>query len=200
MKIYILDCETTGLSKNDQVIQLAHLQIPNERSKVLAHTPAKDNSPSILEKHSSYYCPTVRINPRAQEVHGLSRIKLMKYPLATGVKFGEQAALIVGHNIQFDIRMISYTDTKVLKIPLLCTMNLIKRVEKVQGGKFGLDNYKLATIHKFFYPELTVDYSKHHNALTDCVMNLEVLVKILENFPFLSTLTEMQEYFFPKKK
>jgi DNA polymerase III epsilon subunit-like protein len=204
--IYVLDCETTGVAKTDQVIQLATIKIPDRIEELkFAFVPAKEFSSLELRKHSpyfpsliignEYFNPTVKINPFAQKVHGLSKIKLCKYETALNCKMPANTRIIVAHNAPFDTRMLNITHLKSI-----CTISLAKKIEKVQGGKFGFENYQLFTMFSFFYPELQKQFMcDTHDALSDCEMCLLVLLKLLEQFPFLATLTEVEEYFWSKK-
>jgi DNA polymerase III epsilon subunit-like protein len=84
--IYILDSETTGMSKNDQVIQLCYAQIPNS-IELLKQFVCDEPSTQVhkLTKVNNYYNPSVPIHPMALEVHGLSKLKLVKHPSSTTV-------------------------------------------------------------------------------------------------------------------
>jgi DNA polymerase III epsilon subunit-like protein len=204
--LYVIDTETTGVTASDQVVQLAMIQIPDRIAELQsAFVPAKNFTGLELRKHSpyfpkfivenNYFNPTVKINPFAQKVHGLSKIKLSSYPKATTCKMPDNTRLVVAHNAPFDTRMLGITHLKSI-----CTMGLAKRIEKIQGGKFGFDNYQLFTIFVFFYPELKQQFTcETHDALADCEMALLVLLKLLQQFPFLATLTEVQEYFWSDK-
>jgi DNA polymerase III epsilon subunit-like protein len=202
MTIYIADTETTGVGNNDQVIELSYLKVSNQYPDITKYKyqpTILEDKVTIKEVFSQKYCPTVPIQPRAQEVHGLSKLKLITFPKSHTVTFPTDAELIIGHNVSFDIRFLKRTCEHVENVPSLCTMGLIKRIEKLRGNKFGLDNYQLRTITEHFFPETTIQHTTHHDALSDCVMTLMILGKVWQEFPFISTLTEMQKYFFNEK-
>lgn len=201
--IFVIDCETTGIGKLDQVVQLATIRVPDSiallKSSFVTAKPfgcagVRKQSPYFpsLVVTNSYFNPSVPINKHAQAVHGLSKIQLCKYPSTKECGLSPSTRIVVGHNVSFDTRMLK------VELPSICTMNLAKKIEKLQGGKFGFENYKLTTMFAFYYPELVKQFeSEVHDALGDCEMCLLVLIKLLEQFPFLATLSEVQEYFFP---
>lgn len=201
--IFVIDTETTGIGKLDQVVQLATIRVPDNiavlKSSFVSAKPfgcagVRKQSPYFpsLVVTNSYFNPSVPINKHAQAVHGLSKIQLCKYPSTKECGLSSSTRIVVGHNVSFDTRMLH------VELPSICTMNLAKKIEKIRGAKFGFENYKLTTIFSFYYPELVKQFeSEVHDALGDCEMCLLVLIKLLEQFPFLATLTDVQQYFFP---
>lgn len=213
LEIYALDTETTGATATDEVIQLAKIGIPDNIAQLHAaidknaqapywnlygtHNP-RQHSPFFPGLHvtNEFFNPNVPINPHAAKIHGLSKLKLCNFPNSANCELPKNTAMIVAHNAAFDSRMLG-----VKEIPSICTWRLAQKIEKVQQGKFGFEDYKLFTIFAHFYPkEAKIFDSERHDALADCEMLLMVLVKLLEQFPFLPTLTKVQEYFFAGAK
>ena len=195
MPYYIIDTETTGFNPNkDQVLELATIKISNNIIELC--NIEYINSLITLKESNSYvnrnlFNPTVPIHPSASAIHGYTKRKLIGYPLATSVQLPEDIKLCVGHNVTFDLNMLKVT------LPFICTMRLAKKIEVLQKGKFGFENYRLFTMFKHFYPQLEEEFSsKEHSALGDCIMTLLVLIKLLQNFPFWTTLEEVENYFF----
>jgi DNA polymerase III epsilon subunit-like protein len=209
MKLYVIDTESTGVSKTDQVIQYASIEIPEDRASLLTHsvtTPIfqqlKDNTfqatKAILDIKLEHYNPTVKINPHAYDVHGISKIFLLKYPSVSTFRM-PKADILIGHNTIFDTRLIAQTDPTfdIGSVKVICTMRLAKAIEKISGNVFGFESYSLSNIFKFFYPQWADLYQTQlHNALGDTEMCLLILVKLWENFPFITNLSDLQEYFF----
>jgi DNA polymerase III epsilon subunit-like protein len=205
----VIDTETTGVTAKDQVIQLAALQIQSKIKDLLDfnHTSDINSHRSIVNVHNTYFRPTVPIHPRAQEIHGLSRIKLLKATeTSLDVRLPSTYTILIAHNAPFDLRLLSYTDKRInleeKNTKYICTMGLAKKIEKIQGGVFGFTNYQLPTMLAHFYPDEALIRSKEqfHCALDDCRMCLLVLIKLLENFPFLNTIEEVQEFFFEEDR
>lgn len=186
--IIVLDTETTGIGKQDQVIQLATIAIPDSIALLKEQMGQK---PIPFVTTNNYYNPTCPINPHAQKVHGLSKIKLCKYPSSVTCKLDSEVKMIVAHNAPFDSRML-----KVTHLNQICTISLAKKIEKLQGGKIGFTNYQLHTMFTYYYPEQSERFKTVlHDALGDTTMCLMILVKLLDQFPFLSSLTEVHKYF-----
>jgi len=207
--IRILDTETTGIAKTDQVIQFASIAIAGDRHTLLKHKVEiplyeqhQKNSfvptEAVTKLENNFFNPTVPINKHAQNVHGISKIKLLKHPSVSTFKVPE-TKILIAHNASFDVRMLQQTDInwKPEEVLVICTMNLAKQIEKLSGVKFGFDNYQLKSIFNFFYPDLAKLYeTKLHDALGDCEMTLLCLVKLWESFPFITSMEELQKYFF----
>jgi len=209
MPIKILDTETTGVSKQDQIIQLASISISQHRHELLTHKVVvplfeqhQKNSfePTTAIKGISnkFFNPSVPINRHAQEVHGISKLRLLKEAPVSTFRAPEMDILIA-HNASFDTRLISQTDSNFdkTKIKIICTISLAKKIEKISGYKFGFDNYQLKSIFLFFYPELVAKYETQlHDALGDCEMTLLILIKLWENFPFIGNIYDLYDYIF----
>lgn len=209
MSLYVIDTETTGVTADDQVIQLAYLNITNHVEELVNFKYNDDiiGHKAINTVSNEYFRPTVSIHPRAKEVHGISRISLLKaINTSHDVRLPTDCDIIIAHNAPFDLRFLSYTDKRInleeKNTKYICTMSLAKKIEKMQGGSFGFSNYQLPTMLAHFYPEDVPVRSKEqfHNALDDCKMCLLVLIKLLENFPFLNTIQEVQEFFFEEDR
>jgi len=191
MATYIVDTETTGVGKNDQVIQFAWYKISDNVREVMDFS----GDFSTLTQSNEYFNPSVSIHPKAQEVHGLSKIKLLTKPQATTVRIPSDLTTLIAHNAPFDVRMLSRTDPRVSEVNVICTQSLTKRIEKIRQAKFDTENYQLTTLYKFFYPEENPKHNNNlHDAVKDCQMLLLVLVKLLENFPFLHTFDALYDY------
>lgn len=190
---YIVDTETTGISKKDQVIQLALISISNNIADIINYDVDADIS--SLATQSEYFRPSVPIHPKAQEVHGLSRMKLLSKRDSIHAKLPANTKLLVAHNASFDKRMLASTND-MDNIRILCTLNLAKKIEKLTGNKFGFANYKLETMVRHFYPTYEVNPDRYHNAEDDCIMCLLVLIALCKQAPPMLTLDDMYMYFF----
>lgn len=195
MTSYLIDCETTGVTTKDQIIELASIKLPaNIHNIVHDDFLAKILCPVQVQSiaKSERFNPSVPINPHAQKVHGISKLRLVGCRHSKYAQIPSDLTILIAHNAQFDIRMLGAEDVKYI-----CTMNLAKKIEKLQGGKFGFENYKLFTMLCFFYPQHEELFrTEQHNALIDCRMTVLVLIALLKSFPFLTTLEEVESYFY----
>lgn len=165
--IYVIDTETTGVSNRDQVVQLATVLVPNNISSLTL------DELLALPSTNEYFNPTVPINPRALEVHGITKLSLLGKPVSTSAKLPENCELVIGHNIAFDLRML-HSD-----INSICTLKLCRKYLP------ELKSHKLVTMFEYFYPvekygDLHTRFnSSKHNALNDTFMCLLVYVKLI---------------------
>jgi DNA polymerase III epsilon subunit-like protein len=107
MKILIVDTETTGLSSTDEAIEIG---------LSLYEINSSDYSAVKASSYTGRRCPSVPINPRAQQVHKISLSELL------GKDFDHKevnsllnsADILVAHNASFDARMLEplYPDIK----------------------------------------------------------------------------------------
>lgn len=90
-----LDTETTGLGKDDQVIQIA---IVDSRGSVVFEAEV---------------CPSVPIHPEAQKVHGISMAQLKASPkwpeIAPAIERLVAGRRLIAFNAEFDVRLIAQT-------------------------------------------------------------------------------------------
>lgn len=96
-RVIAFDTETTGLTSNDEVVQIAAIEYVNgKRSRTF----------------SKYIRPSVPLNPEAASVNGLTDEFLCengqdpKETLEGFVDFVGADCLLVAHNLPFDLRMI----------------------------------------------------------------------------------------------
>lgn len=96
-RLVVIDTETTGLSRADEVVQIAAIEYVNGRE---------------TRAFNTFVCPSCPISPGAEAVHHLSRAFLKKNgcapaeALARFYAFLGDDALVVGHNLRFDLNMI----------------------------------------------------------------------------------------------
>ena len=191
MKTIVLDTETTGIGKADEVIQLAYFEINFEdifgdRDEVVTIAKAGSNK---------QYRPSVPIHPEAAKVNGIQYKDLLKCHASktlTPPELQEDGGFILGHNISFDRRMMlqcmnlemqNYFDNT----KFICTLELARALDKQLG--IGFPNHKLDTLMRHFYPE--VELSTMHDALDDCIKTVLVLRKLLEFIPKIESFNDL---------
>lgn len=115
MKAVILDTETTGTDhEEDQVIELAHIKLPATPSELFG------GDPYSLEFFHQRYLPTVPIKLGAQAVHNIVLSDLAGCPAADTLKIDDHGIdLMVGHNVDFDWRMLGEPE-----VARICTLAL----------------------------------------------------------------------------
>jgi DNA polymerase III epsilon subunit-like protein len=198
MTTYVLDCETSGIGKDDQVIELAYHQLASIKAILQL---AKELNPSELIRDISIsrrwlnqrFNPTVPINKHAYAIHKISKLQLLKEPsslkveeyLPKGMKF------MLGHNIQFDHRMLK---GKPEGVHLICTLTLVKKLRKEHPvwKKLEIADNKLDTYISKLYPELT--FNTAHNAKDDCIKVILLLCKLLPTIPEVETWEDLHKY------
>lgn len=210
IKIYVGDCESTGVTNHPkhnhpQIIEWAHIQVDNNLQKLKTFVEEGIKDVGILPFTKIYstfgesqrYRPSMEIHKRAREVHGIWMQDLLKCPKSEDLKLPEMSFL-VGHNIQYDYRCLG----KPEGIKLICTLSLVKQIDKKFG--VGFKNHKQDDLLVHFYGErIRPLVTGHHEALVDCVKCILLLVKLLEYVPNIKTFEELyifQQALKPKKK
>lgn len=99
----ILDTETTGISKRDEVIEVGAVHVKNGE---------------IINRFHHYIIPTVSISKGAQDVHGLSISFLKKNGKNANAVYYELLKFIrrlpiVCHNVPFDKRLLDQHSKKI---------------------------------------------------------------------------------------
>jgi DNA polymerase III epsilon subunit-like protein len=197
--VLVLDSETTGISKTDQVIELAYIdlgaftfdQLQSDRKDF------EDFKHALRTYISCFrFKPTVSINPHAYEVHRIGFSELKDCPSSTSIDMPE-VHYMVGHQISFDQRMLEQSNARniaTLKdVKYICTKELAKAIEKALGLKY--ENHKLDTLVKHYYPtEYESLVSETHDARGDVVKTIIVLLAMLEHLPAITSWEELYNF------
>ena len=153
----IADTETTGFAKNDEVVELA---IVNCQGVAVFH---------------EYVKPTVPINSRAQQVHGISErhLELCCYWDGVHDKFCDTVAgsRLVFFNASFDKRLLAQSIKKFgFDVPdeLVNAECAMLEFKKYRGG--GPSSLSAAAERLGVCPA-----GQAHNALDDCLTTLRVI-------------------------
>jgi exodeoxyribonuclease X len=201
MSVYILDCETTGINKSDQVIELAYYKcLPLEDEISYLNNYTKDDLfNELLQSVSSLiykkqFLPSCPINSFAQAVHGIARIQLLdKLPSYT-VDVPDNIQYIIGHNISFDKRLLLQSNPKLNlkldKVKYICTLNLARLLTKHLNIIYT--NHKLDTLIEHYYPNY-IDYliTPSHNAKGDVLKNFLVVLQLIKHLPNIYTWEDL---------
>lgn len=196
--IYALDTETTGVGNHPihghpQVIELASIPLHNnlrplvEKCKLSTFNSLVHGFEALCTV--SRYRPSMEIHKRAYEVHKILFKDLLGCPKSETLKLPKEVTMLIGHNIQYDYRCLG----KPEGIKLICTLGMAKKFDKQFG--IGFKNCKLDTLIIHFYGEEAqglIDNS--HQAMTDTIKVILLLVKLLEYVPNITTFSELYTF------
>ncbi len=167
--IYILDTETSGF-KTNHIIQFASMAI-NDEGEVYEKTDIKFRLPDGVE-----------IEEGASKVHGIKTEDLKGFDLIQtealeGIIHNlNQADVIIGHNISFDLRMIDREynrhyfvmpkmDLAKIKEKSICTMYSTTQFCRIPAkNRAGYKWPKLQELHKILFGK---NFEDAHDALAD---------------------------------
>lgn len=186
-KTIILDSETTGLTKTDEIIQLAYFNLEFEQ---LSNIYVVALQTGVDQK----FRPSVPINPHASKVNGVQYKDLLKCPPSKSL-LPPEATYVVGHNISFDKRMLLQTvdfahTSTIDKYKLICTKELSQALDKKFG--IGYENHKLDTLFAYYFPEL--DNPEVHDGFYDCIKCGLILSKLLQHLPSIDSFEKLYEF------
>lgn len=168
-RVVYLDSETTGLEKQDQIIELGIIDI---HGRVL---------------YDKRFKPSVAINEDAQDVHGISADSLSSQPewpsQVDSIAEILRDKTVIIFNKEFDIRLLEQTskafnlDTEWVRgLPTYCAMALAATV-------FGSTNrYGTISLATSAVESGLAWAAEAHNAVNDCEMTRQVIMKILERY------------------
>lgn len=204
MTTYVLDVESTGTGKEDQVIQLAYLPLPTLKA---LKSFLESNAPDGIQKRytdldewlNQRFNPTVPINKHAYAIHKLSKLQLLKEPSSLKVEeyMPKDMQYMIGHCISFDYGMLK---GKPEGVKLICTLALVRKLRKEHEvwKKFEIENNKLDSYMRVMFPELT--FSENHTAKDDCIKVILLLCKLLPTIPEVESWDALHNYINPKKE
>lgn len=206
--IIVFDTETTGFSpERNEIVQLSYILYDTQTQTVIYATTQGDDIVNIKG----------RIPPETTSVHGISKsMTLGKRPIKEHIdqfiQYCAQAGKFVGHNIKFDIKMITGQMKKIVKefpqdkeryddflkgfdmvgksLPeaAYCTMSESQGICAQLKGTKKLKNEKLMEVHKLLFNQDVG--GQLHNALVDISVTLRVFLKLIMNIDICDSMTE----------
>jgi len=142
MHYVALDVETTGMSKEDDICELAFAEL--------------DEDFNTLRNASSIVKPRCPIGPSAAGVHGITNATVADAPTlldfldSVNHPFDNDDVIAIAHNAPFDVRFVSkYMDV----LGSICTLRLARRIYP------NAPDHKMQTLRH--YLELEVEGSAH---------------------------------------
>ncbi len=164
MKFLIFDTETTGFSAKNRLVQLAW-QLYDENTLI--------NQGNFIVKPYKFTIPR-----NVAQIHGITTefAEMFGQPLPQVLRIFlrdlEQADYIVGHNIDYDVRVLSgefgrlRMPSPVQTLPRICTMRESRDYLKLpfNGTRAKYKNPKLGELYRFLFRQ---DMKNAHNAMGD---------------------------------
>jgi DNA polymerase III epsilon subunit-like protein len=206
--IIVFDTETTGFSpEKNEIVQLSYILYDIQNRKVIYATRQGEDIVNIKGK----------IPKATSDVHGITKeMTLDKRPIKDHIdqfiQYCNQANRFVGHNIKFDIKMITGQIKKIIaefpedkeryseflngfemvgkNLPeaAYCTMTESKGIcAKLRGTK-KLKNEKLMEVHKLLFNQDVG--GQLHNALVDISVTLRIYLKLTMNIDICQSMTQ----------
>lgn len=152
-----IDTETTGVSKDDEILQIAAVLLDA-------------NTFAVKETFCTLVNPQRAIHPKASEVHGISEQDVADAPLLASVwqnspivAWAEQSLALFGHNLAFDLRMMKRDDFKQMNV--LDTLTLVQRCYPMWH------NHKLQTA----VANMNLPKREAHDALGDILSCADII-------------------------
>lgn len=159
MRIIIADTETTGI-EDSEVIELAYLDLGTDLSM----------SPAPI--FHQFYTPTKPITLGALAAHHILPSTLVDYPAPTCAKIPEDTTYIIGHNVDFDWKVLGSPGVR-----RICTLALARRAWP------DIDSYSQSALmyHIHGATERTRDrLADAHSAAADILFCYDILKAVCE--------------------
>ena len=196
MKILVLDTETTGLQA-PQACEIAYFSLEDDfsnfKSILKSHFDLNFNFESDCNFNfvfNSRFKPNKRIDPQASKVTGIYDKDVANCPSIDSFKLPEETAILVGHNISYDHKVLSYKDlANPINVSLVCT----KELSQLAFQQDNIKNNKLTTLFEHFYPTRTDILENAHGAYQDCLMVYMLMYYILERLPAITSWEQLVE-------
>ncbi|MCK9272207.1 3'-5' exonuclease [Candidatus Gracilibacteria bacterium] len=165
MNLTFIDTETTGIQEQDVIIQLGFI---NEIDSKIVH-----------EVNSFFNNGTVKISLISKATHGIMENDIKDFPIFSPqvpeYKLLEQIkddTIFVGHNVQFDIGMLTKVGLQINKF--IDTLQITKHLLQDQEEEFE-NTYRLDVL-KFYFMEkgITFPNLKAHDAMSDVLVMKQI--------------------------
>lgn len=171
MATYIIDTETTGM-RDPEVIELAI-------KKLTTFDVGGFHETSLVYR----YCPSKPIELGALATHHITAEELQDYPASSTAKLPMDAEYIIGHNIDFDWKVLGSPP-----VGRICTQALARMLYP------SLDSHRLGALMYYLRPDVAKAYLKNsHSAGVDvenCHLILTEMLVELESRSFVITSSE----------
>jgi len=162
-----LDLETTGLS-------------PRNGHRIIEIGMAAIADGYIAEEFESLVNVERKISSKVQRIHGISNEMLIDQPTFEDIFPRLQSflndSIIIAHNARFDQEFLRYETRRLsstLKNRFVCTLEMSRKHYP------GLPNYKLDTVYRYLFGEITTDI-RRHRALDDARMAAHVWLEMMK--------------------
>jgi exodeoxyribonuclease X len=211
MKYLILDVETAGmyskLSLSEEELSKLGYKTKNEVKLVCEFSYVLYDDTLKLKEYGSTLCkPDVLVLPITMEINEITPEMLVhKESLEKTKEFkrfkeilNDEEVVLIGHNIPFDVEMLSAYDIDFSAIKQIDTLQLSKKYY------LSLESHRLKYLFYYFklYNEIDTYCNKnslssvkqHHNSLYDCIITYLLLNRIMkENKLLLEQLVALTE-------
>ena len=160
MKIVVTDTETAKMT--GPIVDLAVVEI--------------DENLEVISTFETLIDPVVRIAPAAQVVHGITQAMVADAP--TMAEFRElfpnpfasdDGLIVIGHNVQFDCRMLAQAELLPADYTKVCTLRMARNMWPDINEEE--ENHKLGTLAIMF----GLETGPAHRAMGDVVTCLNLL-------------------------
>jgi DNA polymerase-3 subunit epsilon len=187
MIVIVFDTETSGLITDKEFPHILQLSYVVYNTKVNSIVTIEDDYIKVHER--------VQITKESESVHGISK----KICREKGIciidalnKFNRyliMSDVVVGHNVEFDIRMIlaeAYRNKISIVFDgdnVICTMKESVEECKIKtiNQKTGKEYYKFPKLNELYYHYYGKDPKNTHNSLVDILLCLVCYGKLKEN-------------------
>jgi DNA polymerase-3 subunit epsilon len=174
MKIFVMDLECTGMSRDDKVCEIAFIECRLNIGEFMTQLEP-------VRRFETLVNPLRPIDPRATDVHGLYDYQVKQAPTISEVlpeAFGvlpTEKFYIFGHSFpSFDMKYIDYYVPKGAEVG--CTIRGAKRfIQDVSGYRLDLLLSTLERTHGVTLPPM----KNAHSAMGDCERCLALINYIL---------------------
>ncbi len=180
MIVIVFDTETSGLIKDKNFPYILQLSYVVYNTTVHSIVTIEDDYIKIPEE--------AVITPESEEVHGISRqlCNDKGIPIEDALnkfnRFLIMSDIVVGHNIEFDIRMVlaeAYRNNLSIVFNgdnVFCTMkesiNICKIISSNEKASTGKQYYKFPRLNELYFHYFGKEPKNTHNSLVDILLCL----------------------------
>lgn len=185
-KPIIIDTETTGL-KMPQAVEVAYITMHPELKEIKNRFEFEletQHEEDGLVTFNERFKPSKAIEEGASRTHGIYMKDLLHCRPSKEFELPKHTYFIA-HNANYDHRVLGKPETT-----MICTLQLARLA--YDKDKIGLANHKLTTLIAFLYKEEGMAMIKDaHGALEDCKLTYYLILKLLEDMPYINSWADM---------
>lgn len=179
--LIVFDTETTGIGKTSESNNAKIIQFSAQKIHV-----NKDYSFDLIDEINVYVNQNLKIRPKIVEITGINEEFLQKYGKMESeashyiFSFMDDADVVAGYNVEFDIMMLRFMSTRVrwLYDFMMPYIDVAEMARDMIPSK-EVYSYKLGDVYNYLFLDNDIQF---HNSSQDVAATVKIMEALLKRY------------------